>query len=63
MTLYALCLGFLLGCPFWAALWFAVLRRRPRWPRFDHDMRGLVPLSGASERFFRRDYSDTKEIG
>lgn len=31
MTLYALCLGFILGCPFWATLWFAVLRRK-RWP-------------------------------
>lgn len=28
--LLALVTGFLLGCPLWAALWFAVLRRR-RW--------------------------------
>lgn len=60
--LLGLLVGFIVGSPLWAAVAWAALRRKPKWPRFDHDMRGLIPLSGASDAYFKHDYSDTRSL-
>lgn len=60
LSILAAVVGFIAGAAF--ATW-CYRRRKPKWPRFDHDMQGLIPLSGASERFFRHDLSDTRRIG